>query len=1122
MLRKAARCCLSNADRMLLPRRLLVFVLFVVGLFCLPAAPGAQETTQDSTQTEASDADITTLRIGVLATEGATRMLESWGPTADLLNRAARAQNLPYKFSVIPHTVASLSQAIEGGKISFALTDPASFVAAEVESRARALLSAARMWEGRTYDMTGALVFTRADNPIRDIRQLEGRKVMAVEPGDFSGWWLAAQEFRKRRMDPRDSLSELVFSGGNQREVVYAVQSGLVDAGVVRAGELEELADQGAIELTDFAPISATTHEAFPFWVSTPLYPDWVLAALPDVPEPVLGMVINALLTVTVDSPQSKAAGGVLWQAPQNYQSVHELLISLRVRPYEHYMMQAANRIFRTYRLPILGAIALILVSLAFLAYELRRNIQLAEDRRNVLQSEVRSKLFYRTAIEEHTVFCMLTQDGLISHVNDRFCKTADRRRKDILHRPLASLLNGRDTDVLLKEIMTSMQVGAPWNGALTILKDDGSTAWVQCSCIPVTGIDDQLSEVAVVATDMTQTHKGISDERFKDSLELIDDQVVVLRPGTLEMLYCNKAAEQRLVRDRMGGSWKGKRVGNFITGKDLETLELRRDALIEGEQRRITWEVTTKSGVPYEISMEYVEPDQDEPRLIAIYRDITERRQAEKAKNEFISTVSHELRTPLTSMKGALGLALSGSIGEMSDPLHKMVSMASTNCDRLVVLINDILDLEKIEAGKMNFKMEPLNMAALVDAAIESNKFYAEKFGVALRCEIDKEDGELLTMGDSNRLMQVMDNLMSNAAKFSLQGADIIVGLRPHRGALRLSVRDFGSGIPKAAQATIFEKFTQADSTDTRSKGGTGLGLSIAKLIVEEHQGAIFFVSEEGDGTEFIVDLPRLEGEALHPITALDEAGVEEDAARFSRITGTGRVAAVREGASFAALLTGLRESGMTVKVEPSHVVASQVIKGVGVLGQSAAPVWLGDQGRTLMAGLSEREILDNRSVAVLAVTPSSETGADDAVASEDMAKKMAENMTGVLASWLAQTAKVNGSDRAVRMLRLDGEVEVETLPEGAEIVRGGDVSETLTRAEQGGFDLIISGERNGEAGVTMLLPVIGGCLPEDQPIVLIVARNALGAASRGMVTKFARPAGRGRGKARRRAIGS
>ncbi|GHG85573.1 PhnD/SsuA/transferrin family substrate-binding protein [Pseudodonghicola xiamenensis] len=1048
-----------------------------------------------------------TFRIGVLSTEGATRTLEAWAPTAAFLNETAQQQGLPYRFSIEPHTLASLSDVVEQHKIEFALTDPASYVATEVEDGARALLSTARQWQGRTYDMTGALIFTRAESPLRDLRQLAGKRVMAVAPNDFGGWWLAAQEFRKRRMEPEKALSELVFSGGNQREVVYAVQSGLVDAGVVRAGLLEDLADQGAIALKDFAPVSAMPTEDYPFWVSTPLYPEWVLSALPDVPEPVLAMVINALLTVDVDSPEAAAAGGMVWQAPQNYQSVHDLLISLRVRPYENYLLQAANRIFRTYRAPILGGIILILLSLLFLAYELRRNIRLAEQRRNVLQSEVRSKVFYRNAIEEHTVFCMLAQDGSISHVNDRFCSIADQARSRLLSRNLSDLLSEDDRDGALRDIMAAMRAGTSWSGALKLVKADGSAAFVQCTCIPVTGSDDKLSEIAVVASDVTKTRKGISEERFNDTLELIEDQVVVLRPKTLEVLYCNQAAMQRLIKGRVGGKWKGRKVGDFITSDDLRALELRRDALAAGPQRRITWEVTAQSGTPYEISLEYVQPDQDEPRLIAIYRDITQRKVAEKAKNEFISTVSHELRTPLTSMKGALGLALSGSIGDMSDPVKKMVSMASSNCDRLVMLINDILDLEKIEAGKMDFKMEPLNLADLIASAIEANRFYAEKFGVTLRADIDRTDGELITLGDRNRLMQVMDNLMSNASKFSTKGGEIIVRLHPYMGALRLSVRDYGSGIPQTAQATIFEKFTQADSSDTRSKGGTGLGLSIAKLIVEEHKGNIFFVSEEGVGTEFFVDLPRLEDEALIPVKAvpLGVGGAVDDAAQHQAIA-----ALEAEDDAFRRLIVLLRKAGAQVEFETGRVTASQVAKGVGVLGQSSVLTWLNEQGRGLLAALCDKELLDSRAVSVIEASPSGKPGAEQILRPEGQAE--------VLADWLQGL----GRDKMIRVLEIDGGDGALPSREDVVVARVGTMAQAQKLASEDRFDLLMFSDLSGETRVTALLPLSGGRLPQDLPIMVIAARGAGAEGGRGLVSKFSRPAETARGKARRWAAGS
>ena len=377
-----------------------------------------------------------------------------------------------------PRHIIHWAESAGAGDLDLILSDPALYVAEEVEHGARALLSTARMWNNKAYDQTGTLVFVRSDSTIRRFEDLKNRRVMAVDRTDFSGWWLAEQEFRKHRLEPGSLFSSLVFSGGNEREVIYAVQAGLVDAGVVRAGVLESLAMRDVIKLEDFAPVSALTHAEFPFWVSTPLFPEWVLSAMPDVPEPALALIINTLLSVTPDSAEAKAANETVWQAPLNYQEVHDLLISLRVRPYESYLLQAASRIYDAYRWPILGVAAIILASLAFLTYELRRNMQLAEERRNVLQSEVRSKKFYRSAIEEHTVFCMLTREGMISHVNNRFVQLTDRTRQSLVNSHLTELLTDADEKLLSEEITSSMEVGVPWTGPLKIRKEDGSYAW--------------------------------------------------------------------------------------------------------------------------------------------------------------------------------------------------------------------------------------------------------------------------------------------------------------------------------------------------------------------------------------------------------------------------------------------------------------------------------------------------------------------------------------------------------------------------------------------------------------------------------------------------------------------
>lgn len=239
------------------------------------------------------------------------------------------------------------------------------------------------------------------------------------------------------------------------------------------------------------------------------------------------------------------------------------------------------------------------------------------------------------------------------------------------------------------------------------------------------------------------------------------------------------------------------------------------------------------------------------------IARDISQRRQIEKAKSEFVSTVSHELRTPLTSIKGSLGLVQSGVFGELPEAFKPMVDIAYNNSDRLVRLINDLLDIEKMEAGKMEFHLGPVDLAALLRQSVAENDGYAVTHNV--RFTLVEPLVSITVTGDKDRLLQVMANLLSNAAKFSPPEGRIEVGLkRQADGTVRISVTDHGPGIPESFQRKIFQKFSQADSTDAGQKGGTGLGLSICRAIVERHGGTIDFVTRAGAGTTFYFDLPE------------------------------------------------------------------------------------------------------------------------------------------------------------------------------------------------------------------------------------------------------------------------
>jgi signal transduction histidine kinase len=251
---------------------------------------------------------------------------------------------------------------------------------------------------------------------------------------------------------------------------------------------------------------------------------------------------------------------------------------------------------------------------------------------------------------------------------------------------------------------------------------------------------------------------------------------------------------------------------------------------------------------------------DSERHGAIIVMRDITDTKAIERMKAEFVATVSHELRTPITSIRGSLGLIAGGATGPLEDKTRNLVEIALRNSDRLARLINDLLDMEKMETGKMQFEMQAQPLAALIEQAVEANSGYAQGFNV--RYAIRSAPASINVITDSFRLLQVMSNLLSNAAKFSPAHSTVEINVKDGYvngvAVARVEVTDKGPGIPAEFHARIFQKFSQADASDARIKSGTGLGLAICKTIIEQMHGKIGYETELGVGTTFYFEIPQ------------------------------------------------------------------------------------------------------------------------------------------------------------------------------------------------------------------------------------------------------------------------
>ncbi len=238
------------------------------------------------------------------------------------------------------------------------------------------------------------------------------------------------------------------------------------------------------------------------------------------------------------------------------------------------------------------------------------------------------------------------------------------------------------------------------------------------------------------------------------------------------------------------------------------------------------------------------------------VFHDVTREQEASHAKSEFVSTVSHELRTPLTSIYGSLGLMNGGAAGELSEQAKTLVNIAYQNSERLIRLINDILDIEKIESGRMVFMNKPTLLNTVLTHSIEFTHTYAEQYGISFN--LDNSYPQAMVYVDSDKLVQVMVNLLSNAAKYTTRNDIVEISVSRQKQKMRVAVTDHGPGISRQFRQHIFQKFAQADMSNTKKKGGTGLGLSISKTIIEKMGGEIGYHSRINHGSTFYFLLPE------------------------------------------------------------------------------------------------------------------------------------------------------------------------------------------------------------------------------------------------------------------------
>ena len=461
---------------------------------------------------------------------------------------------------------------------------------------------------------------------------------------------------------------------------------------------------------------------------------------------------------------------------------------------------------------------------------------------------------FQHKALNAHSIISFTDEKGCILEVNDKFVETFGYPRDELIGESHRIIHVSEGNESTFDVISRSLGARRPWQGEHVAKTRAGERLIMRTTIMPLHDEEGLHIKNVNIRTDVTELRKTESSRALSAILDKLQDEIYIYDVENLNIVYVNEKSMERCGWTRQDLS--GKRILDTAKGFKERLFRAHVEPLVKGEKDVVSISTEHEKG-PVEIITRICHWLDDLPVFVSVLRDITERKKLEAIKMETVSMVSHELRTPLTSIKGALRLLQSGVAGDLSKDVASIIDIASRNSDRLLLVVNDILDLEKIQAGKMDFSLSSVDLSSFLSEAVDCNKGYGDQHRVTF--EIAGPQRPAWIKGNPDRLMQVMSNLFSNAAKFSPEGEAVVIELSETDKSYRVSVTDKGPGISEDAQKTIFDSFTQAAPSDGLKRNGTGLGLTITKKIIEHHSGRIDLISSVGKGTTFYFDLPKL-----------------------------------------------------------------------------------------------------------------------------------------------------------------------------------------------------------------------------------------------------------------------